>query len=567
MAISVKLGERKVWKVNVGVASTGTRDHTKLENRDAADQHPIKSISGLEKALSQKAAAQDLKGHVDNKQNPHGLTAEHIGARPSDWMPTAEQVGARPDNWMPSASEVGARPNTWLPTPEQIGAAPALDWSHLKWYVMGDSLTAQDNTFTNKRYYDFVQEKTGIQVIVDGVGATGYKAGESEGQSFLDRVKNIPEDVDIVTIFGSGNDLKSTDTTYANAAIYDTLAWILLNRCGLRVIVVPPTPWRNFDKRGEVWKAYCDRLQVCALACDFRYLSDMYDCPPINGKYDSHVEKFFTNDPNGVHPNEEGHKALAPYFYNALLQELALDNDVGNPQGGGSGGSGGAVDIPTTLPNPHKLTFTGAVQAEYDGSEAVSVEIPEGGIEVTGASVGQIIVVKAVDDNGKPTEWETADLPQGGEAEWKHLQTVELTENTYSVSFNLSNIADVQEVYIVCNTKQNRTDGTTVAAFSQANVRVNNADALGGVGNFSAHEAFWRYVFAGVHISKKAGYITVEASIEGTDMAVAKPVYGTSCALKADKINDVTVQANYVFVNGAVVNGFCVGSTFECYYR
>lgn len=36
------------------------------------------------------------------------------------------------------------------------------------------------------------------------------------------------------------------------------------------------------------------------------------------------------------------------------------------------------VDIPDTLPNPHRLTFTGAVTAEYDGSEAVEVKIPEG---------------------------------------------------------------------------------------------------------------------------------------------------------------------------------------------
>ena len=39
----------------------------------------------------------------------------------------------------------------------------------------------------------------------------------------------------------------------------------------------------------------------------------------------------------------------------------------------------GSVDIPTTLPNPHKLTLTGAVNAEYDGSEAVEVNIPDGG--------------------------------------------------------------------------------------------------------------------------------------------------------------------------------------------
>ena len=34
------------------------------------------------------------------------------------------------------------------------------------------------------------------------------------------------------------------------------------------------------------------------------------------------------------------------------------------------------TDIPTELPNPNVLTFTGAVSATYDGSAAVSVEIP-----------------------------------------------------------------------------------------------------------------------------------------------------------------------------------------------
>ena len=34
-------------------------------------------------------------------------------------------------------------------------------------------------------------------------------------------------------------------------------------------------------------------------------------------------------------------------------------------------------DIPTKLPNPNPLTFTGAVAGSYDGSEALTVEIPE----------------------------------------------------------------------------------------------------------------------------------------------------------------------------------------------
>lgn len=38
-----------------------------------------------------------------------------------------------------------------------------------------------------------------------------------------------------------------------------------------------------------------------------------------------------------------------------------------------------AIELPDALPNPNALTFTGAVSATYDGSEAVSVEIPSGG--------------------------------------------------------------------------------------------------------------------------------------------------------------------------------------------
>lgn len=38
-----------------------------------------------------------------------------------------------------------------------------------------------------------------------------------------------------------------------------------------------------------------------------------------------------------------------------------------------------AEEIPTELPNPAALTFTGAVTGTYDGSEALTVEIPSGG--------------------------------------------------------------------------------------------------------------------------------------------------------------------------------------------
>ena len=42
---------------------------------------------------------------------------------------------------------------------------------------------------------------------------------------------------------------------------------------------------------------------------------------------------------------------------------------------------------------------------------ADSLFIAGSGISVTGATVGQTIVVKAVDEYGKPTEWEVVNMP------------------------------------------------------------------------------------------------------------------------------------------------------------
>lgn len=48
-----------------------------------------------------------------------------------------------------------------------------------------------------------------------------------------------------------------------------------------------------------------------------------------------------------------------------------------------------AAEIPTTLPNPNALTFTGAVTGSYDGSEPLTVEIPSGG----GAEAGHMEII------------------------------------------------------------------------------------------------------------------------------------------------------------------------------
>ena len=108
---------------------------------------------------------------------------------------------------------------------------------------------------------------------------------------------------------------------------------------------------------------------------------------------------------------------------NAVNVALAQAKESGEfdgsqgPQGeAGPAGADGKDGQPGADGKDYVLTESD--KTEIAEQAAGLVEVPEsGGIEVTGASVGQIIVVKAVDDNGKPTEWETADLPQGGGGE------------------------------------------------------------------------------------------------------------------------------------------------------
>ena len=55
-------------------------------------------------------------------------------------------------------------------------------------------------------------------------------------------------------------------------------------------------------------------------------------------------------------------------------------------------------DIPTKLPNPNPLNFTGAVTGSYDGSDPVSVNIPSA---VTDDHINSLIDTKlGVIENG-----------------------------------------------------------------------------------------------------------------------------------------------------------------------
>lgn len=93
------------------------------------------------------------------------------------------------------------------------------DWSEWTWVCVGDSLT--DETINaSKKYYRYIEEKTGIKTVICGVGGTGYARdnlktyANATGMYYqrcvgiADKVRAVGGSLDkvVVSVFGSIND-------------------------------------------------------------------------------------------------------------------------------------------------------------------------------------------------------------------------------------------------------------------------------------------------------------------------------------------------------------------------
>ena len=70
------------------------------------------------------------------------------------------------------------------------------------------------------------------------------------------------------------------------------------------------------------------------------------------------------------------------------------------------------------------------------------------GMDVTGAKVGQIAKITAVDSAGKPTEWAPVDMPDGGE-KWEKIAEIELRSDT--AKYVLADFATWRKAKVIMN--------------------------------------------------------------------------------------------------------------------
>ena len=339
----------------------GTADHAKLSNRDAADQHPISAITGLENALDAK---QPAGSYLTQESDP---TVPDWAKQPEKPSYTADEVGALSAATLPEAI------TTALAQATASGAFDGADGSPGK---------------------DGVDGKSAYQYAQDG----GYTGTETE---FAEKLSaEIPTVDSTLTQSGQAADAK---------AVGDQLSALNEANAEQNTEIAKKA---NDAELAPVAKSgsYNDLTDKPTISVGGSYLpvnSDDYaaDANSVTTTQITKTDNFTLNLPNEITREKWGVIQFVAENYsagNGTQMYWPIDsayagrmyirghNHRGWTEWKRYATTSEIPTVPTTLPNPNKLILSGAVTAEYDGSSEVSVEIPAGGSEGSGAGAGSM---------------------------------------------------------------------------------------------------------------------------------------------------------------------------------
>ena len=202
-----------------------------------------------------------------------------------------------------------------------------------KWACVGDSLT-EVNSRTTKHYFDYVAEETGVIPVNYGVSGTGYARRRDENIAFYQRISAIDVNCDIVTIFGSFNDLGAItadfplgnvgDTGIVSVAgcINQTLDNLFAIKPIVRLGIVAPTPWDGTQP--GVWATSDNYVALLKGICEHRSIPflDLYHHSNLRPWDATFRQLAYSKDGgSGTHPDETGHSLIAPMF-REFIKEL-----------------------------------------------------------------------------------------------------------------------------------------------------------------------------------------------------------------------------------------------------
>lgn len=132
------------------------------------------------------------------------------------------------------------------------------------------------------------------------------------------------------------------------------------------------------------------------------------------------------------------------------------------------------------LANPNQLQLTlNGVLYPYDGTKLVRLPaIDTKSLGITGAAVGQIVKISAVDGNGVPTAWVPVDMATGG-GEWDKVYEQTLTEDVDTYSYDLG---DVRAAAIVVAPGADVASGWKKLTVNDIQIPISNSAVSNGTG-------------------------------------------------------------------------------------
>lgn len=308
---------------------------------------------------------------------------------------TASEVGARPDTWTPSANEVGARPETWMPSASEVGADAA---------GTASGAVAAHNT-SGAAHAD-------LRALIEGLTGRLNALADSDDTT-LDQLSEIVAYIksnrtliDAVTTGKvSVSDIVDNLTTNASGKVLSAAQGVAL-KAMIDGIVIPtalPNPQpitingQRYDGSEAVTVTVSSEgggtpveidgtLTQSGKAADAKAVGDRLSAlNEANAAQNTEIAKK-ANDADLAKVAKSGSyndltgKPTIPTVPSSLPNPNALTftGAVSETYDGSAPKSVAIPTVPSSIKNPNKLILSGAVTAEYDGSAEVSVEIPEG---------------------------------------------------------------------------------------------------------------------------------------------------------------------------------------------
>lgn len=211
-------------------------------------------------------------------------------------------------------------------------------WKGKKWVAFGDSLTDVTINAT-KKYYKYIEEKSGITVTVLGVGGTGYYKTADSGTAYYQRMANCPSDADIITIFGSVNDwLALSQGTIQSGTASDTLDngtyAGYINKCIDVAIEKAPyaqialvTPMDYHGLPSDTLETIASTIKAVAVSRKIKYL-DLYHESGFRVNDATYAAQYTTDySPTTEtygHPSNLAHEKLVAPEFMELLKRMLL---------------------------------------------------------------------------------------------------------------------------------------------------------------------------------------------------------------------------------------------------